>query len=84
MIADYHRRGGGKVRGLVRRDGLVPTLLAGGGKQRHYIVIGSFHVEPVAIHSNTAIADRATCLPYVVPNLLPGPRVNSKSIIRAR
>ena len=84
VVADDERRGGGEVAALHVGDLFVPALFAGGGVERDHEVIGGFHEQPVAVHTETALAIvmAALGLPEVVPDLPAGARIERPCVIR--
>ena len=86
VVADNDRSHRGKVLLVEISDRLVPSLLAGDRVKADEVIVGRFHVEPLAPHAETAVADvcAALSLPEIVPKNSPVSRVYRPRIIRRR
>ena len=83
VIADHDRRHGGEILLVEIGDLLVPALLAGPRVERDQVIVRRFHVQPVALHAEAAIADvrAALGLPEVVPEVVAVARVDRPGVV---
>src|SRR5947208_636890 len=62
MIADYYRSNSGSVVQLGIGKTNLPAFLAANCIQTYKVTVGRFEKEPVTIHPDTPITNRAACI----------------------